>query len=203
MPRAAVVAPPQVGQRGPSLRRFDGSFARLSPGGSATSADTPRMRSVVPQAPGARLELRGRARQDLVPDDPASDREPTATHAPRLSPRMIPPAGDRLAVLLAGATEPGAFSAARTTPTSDRHLEVRGWGRSSFPCLRRRLDSCACWVDRLDTDEESRPFWTGGSETRGRSRRAGSRSISAVGTRRSCLLSTASAANLAFPLAAR
>ena len=35
---------------------------------------------------------------------------------------------ERLAVLLAGATGPGAFKAARTAPTSDLRLEVRGVG---------------------------------------------------------------------------
>jgi hypothetical protein len=40
---------------------------------------------------------------------------------------------DRLAILLAGATEPDAFSAARTAPTSDLHLEVRGVGPIKVP----------------------------------------------------------------------
>ncbi len=40
---------------------------------------------------------------------------------------------DRLAVLVAGATEPEAFSAARTAPTADLHLEVRGVGPIKLP----------------------------------------------------------------------
>jgi len=40
---------------------------------------------------------------------------------------------DRLAVLLAGASEPEAFSATRTAPTSGLHLEVRGVGPIKLP----------------------------------------------------------------------
>jgi len=40
---------------------------------------------------------------------------------------------DRLAVLLASATEPAAFSAARTAPTGDLQLEVRGVGPIELP----------------------------------------------------------------------
>jgi len=40
---------------------------------------------------------------------------------------------DRLAVLLASATEPAAFSAARTAPTGGLHLEVQGVGPIKLP----------------------------------------------------------------------
>lgn len=46
---------------------------------------------------------------------------------------MVDPAKDRLADLLAGAAAPGAFSAARTAPVDDLHLEVRGVGPIDLP----------------------------------------------------------------------
>jgi hypothetical protein len=46
---------------------------------------------------------------------------------------MVDPARDRLASLLAGAAEPGAYSASRTAPVSDLHLEVRGVGPIGLP----------------------------------------------------------------------
>ena len=46
---------------------------------------------------------------------------------------MADTARDLLADLLAGASEPGAFSAARTAPLRDLHLEVRGVGPIRFP----------------------------------------------------------------------
>ena len=46
---------------------------------------------------------------------------------------MADTAHDRLAKLLAGASEPGAFSTARTAPVRDLHLEVRGVGPIRFP----------------------------------------------------------------------
>jgi len=46
---------------------------------------------------------------------------------------MADTARDRLAKLLAGASEPGAFSTARTAPVRDLHLEVRGVGPIRFP----------------------------------------------------------------------
>jgi hypothetical protein len=46
---------------------------------------------------------------------------------------MVDVARDRLAGLLAGAEELGAFSAARPVPVRDLHLEVRGVGPITFP----------------------------------------------------------------------
>lgn len=46
---------------------------------------------------------------------------------------MTHSARDRIAVLLARATEPAAFCASRTAPTGDLQLEVRGVGRIKLP----------------------------------------------------------------------
>jgi hypothetical protein len=54
---------------------------------------------------------------------------------------------ERLAVLLAGATGPGAFTAARTAPTGDLHLEVRGVGPIELPVSQEQARQL-CLVGR-------------------------------------------------------
>ena len=54
---------------------------------------------------------------------------------------------DRLAALLGELTTPGAFSAQRTAPVDDLHLEVRGVGRILFP-LPKEQAAQLCGVGR-------------------------------------------------------
>lgn len=106
-----------------------------------------------------------------------------------------------LAAMLGGAASPAAFSASRSAPTGDLQVEVRGVGPIRLPMSQaqaRRL----CTVARRATGMASARFSIAASGTRGRSRRAGSRSTRGAGTRRSDQRSTVSAAISGCPPAA-
>ncbi|MCU4183391.1 2OG-Fe(II) oxygenase [Acidiferrimicrobium sp. IK] len=60
---------------------------------------------------------------------------------------MVDPARDRLAGLLAGITASGAFSAARTAPARDLHLEVRGIGPIGLPVTQAQAREL-CLISR-------------------------------------------------------